>query len=122
MVKPCANHVGKNLALKAGRLAVLYTEADAAGNTERRDTIRHRMNSIETEASWHKAGSPEAAFLQIGAARAIVDAMPESEDRETINRTFASLGALIEQQAGLTREAAGLEFYGTAEQDADLWI
>lgn len=115
-------YVATNLALKAGRLSVLQNEADRAGDAERRDNIWHRMQSIETEATWHQAGSPAAAYLQIGKARSIVDAMPECEARETLNRTFASLAALLEQLSGVTREEAGLECYGVAKHDAELWI
>ncbi|KQT48932.1 hypothetical protein ASG43_08855 [Aureimonas sp. Leaf454] len=123
MVKTsCTTHVATNLAMKAGRILAAHTFADEAGDRERRDTLRCRVRAMESEATWHRAGSPEAAFLQIGVARGIVDRMPDVEEREALNRVLASVAGLLEASTGVTRESAGLAFYGTAETDAELWV
>ena len=99
--------------------------ADAEGRSL--DVYDDRISALETELSFHTAETPAGALYQLGVAKSdlqtlaaewIQDNSHEGELYRNVERLIIQVIRYVENTTGVTRESAGLCYYGEPKHDA----
>lgn len=86
-----------------------------------------RISALETESSFHTAETPVGALYQLGVAKSDLQTLAANEiDEEThagelyrnVERLIVQVTRYVENTSGVTRESAGLSYYGEPKHDA----
>lgn len=106
-----------------------WRQADENHQDIEREIFAERISQLETEASFHTAGTPEAALYQLGVARSHADTLVANYvyDLKGVNlyrnleRLLIQLTRYIEQTSSVTREHAGLLYYSDPRNDGHVF-
>jgi hypothetical protein len=83
-----------------------------------------RVGTLVEEASWHPAGSPEAALMFAAVLAGDIEGISEGEETDLVrldrmHRLAISLIHFIERTAGISRENYRLEWFAPTFLDGD---
>jgi|GEM_PF-5007078 len=113
------------LAAVAAGVCASWSDASEAGHRDEMDIHRHRLDALGTEASFAEADGAAGVLFQLGVASGQLDILfsdhTEDDDSDLlyheIQRLILRVTQWVERTSGLTREAAGLKFYGYRRLD-----
>jgi hypothetical protein len=102
-----------------------WRQADENHQDIEREIFAERISQLETEASFHTAGTPEAALYQLGVARSHADTLVANYVNDldganlfrNLDRLLIQVTRYIEKTSGVTREDAGLLYYSDPRGD-----
>lgn len=131
MVKKAHSHTEFSNSITADTFAHLAAGIIAekrAANEDRRsfDVYDDRLSALETELSFHTAKAPGVLY-QLAVAKSDLDTLAancvedDSHDGETyrnVERLIIQVIRYVENTTGVTRESAGLDYYGEPKHDA----
>lgn len=130
--KPAATNVANQLARQAHRTIRAWQDADAEGEETFAEIHLDRLDTLESEVTWHQAGSPEAVLFQLCVIKNLADDIRDyaaaSGHGRTVDPKFAAIERLVgsvirhvERTTGTAREAWGLDYYHTDAVERFSW-
>lgn len=111
------------------QLAAGIIAEKSAANAEGRPFDAHddRISALETEVSFHMASTPAGALYQLGVAKSDLQTLAANDLAEdthagelyrNVERLIIQVIRYVENTTGVTRESAGLAYYGEPKHDA----
>lgn len=116
-------HVATQLVRQVHRTIKKHDAADAALRLNACRILAGRVNTLADEASWHAAGSPEAALLFASVLAGDLEGMGEGEHAddarlERMHRMAIALVHYVERTSGIGRDEFRLDWFAPHHFDA----
>lgn len=113
------------LAAIAARVSAQWSEASEAGWRDEMDIYSDRLEAVGHEASFAESVGAAGVLLQLGVARGQLDTLYANHTDDDaglpllfeISRLLIRVTQWVERASGVSREAAGLNYYGSAAID-----
>lgn len=117
------HHVATQLVRQVHRTIKKHDAADEARNETACRILTSRIDTLVDEASWHPAGSSEAALLFASVLAGEIEAVEQGEEagEERLQRMYRlaiSLFQFLERTSGIPREDFRLEWFHPRHFDA----
>lgn len=118
------HHVATQLVRQIHRTILKHDAADEAHNENACRVHACRVGTLVEEASWHPAGSPEAALMFASILAGDIEDISEGEETDLrrldrMHRLAVSLIHFIERTAGISRENYRLEWFAPTFLDGE---
>ena len=116
-------HVATQLVRQVHRTIKKHDAADVARDETACRILAGRVNTLADEASWHAAGSPEAALLFASVLAGDLEGMGEGEHAddarlERMHRMAIALVHYVERTSGIGRDEFRLDWFAPQHFDA----
>ncbi len=116
-------HVATQLVRQVHRTIQKHDAADVARDETACRILTGRVNTLADEASWHPAGSPEAALLFAAVLAGDLEGVGEGEDAndarlERMRRMAIALLQYVERTSGIGRDELRLDWFAPKHFDA----